>query len=521
MKPADQLPPHDDQAEAGALACVLSAENGDAGPMVDKLTLDCFYDQRHREIFCALSKLHRERRPLDLVCLSQWLRDKRREQDAGGLEYLSALPDKTPSPANFPAFLESIEGYRIRRAAIHDAAEIQRLATDTSIPPAALADGARRLLEAMDVETALEIDDAYPWIDASQGASDADILIGPGRWITRGAGVFLVGFTGTGKSTWSATQAFSWALGRESLGMRPTAPLRSLVFQAEDDAGDLAAMAGSILGELAPTEAEREQIRRNVLIITETASTGIEFLKRRVAPALRKHAPDLLWINPISTYFGSDLNDQREVATFFRNTLNPLLLQYRCACIPVHHCPKPSKERSGWSGGQLAYSGAGSADMANWAREVITLKETSPGLFEMSLAKRWRKIGWTDSENRPTATRLIAHDRNGGQVWRDATPAVLEEMGATQYSDAALLTLVPALGIDRAELIRRTADAFAVTERTAVKFVNDARRERRRNVNGRQERCAILKETERPRREVYPDKPAGRPVVWLTKLEGS
>ena len=361
------------------------------------------------------------------------------------------------------------------------------------------------------------LEDARPWIDVGQTASDADILIGPGRWITRGAGVLLIAYTGTGKSTWTATQSFSWGLGRESLGMRPAAALRSIVFQAEDDAGDLQAMANSIVSELAPSDDERETLRRNVLVITESALTGVEFLQRRVAPTLERYTPDLIWINPLSTYFGSDLNDQREVALFFRNTLNPLLLRHRCTCFGVHHCPKPSKERNGWTGGQLAYAGAGSADMANWAREVITLRETAPGLFEMSLAKRWRKIGWTDNENRPTATRLIAHDRKGGQVWRDVTPDILADLGATPYSDAALLALVPNGGIDRSELVRLASETFSTTERTAVKVVNDARRERRRNRNGTSERFALLDETNRPRKEVYPDKPMGREVIWLTR----
>lgn len=379
-----------------------------------------------------------------------------------------------------------------------------------------IAAAAREALASLDGDTAGQADTARPWVEAGQVASDADILIGPGRWITRGAGVLLVGPTGCGKSTWTATAAFTWALGRECLGMVPTAPLKSLVFQAEDDAGDLAAMADAILAELRPTEAELALIRQNVLVVTESAATGTEFLRRRVAPALHRHAPDLAWLNPLSTYFGSDLNDQREVAGFFRNTLNPLLLQHRCGCFTVHHCPKPSKERADWAGGQLAYAGAGSADLANWAREVITLRETSPGLFEMHLAKRWRKVGWTDSENRPTATRLIAHDRTGSQVWHDATPDVLAEMGATPYSDAALVGLVPEAGIDRAELVRKVADTFGLTERTAAKYVGDARRERRRNVNGTAQRYALLAETTRPRRDVYPDKPEGRAVVWLT-----
>lgn len=476
---------------------------------------ESFDDLRLGNISVAIRHLRAAGKPVAPLTVREQLAGNL--DDAGGALFLDSLPAQAVGMtiAEFEAS-DLWESYRTRRLKSVLGESAAAMEADPAKADAILY-GVRHALDELDTESEPGDADAVPWIDAGQTASEADVLIGPGRWLTRGSGVILVGYTGVGKSTWVATQAFSWALGRESLGMRPTAPLKSIVFQAEDDAGDLSEMSRSTLAALAPTAEEREQIRRNVLIITETASTGIEFLTRRVAPALRRHAPDLLWINPISTYFGSDLNDQREVATFFRNTLNPLLLEHRCSCLPVHHCPKPSKERNSWAGGQLAYAGAGSADLANWAREVITLKETSPGLFEMTLCKRWRKVGWTDAENRPTATRLIAHDRTGGQVWRDATPDVLAELGATPYSDAAFLALVPDAGIDRTELVQRVSDTFSLSQTTALRYISDARRERRRSVNGQHQRVALLAETKRLRREVYPDRPEGRAVIWLTK----
>lgn len=512
----EALPPHDMEAEAGALGCVLCAESADADRMVDRLSLEHFYEPRHRTTFSALRSLRMDGKPLNTVVLVGFLKARGDLDKLGGIPYAASLPNLTPSALNFPYYIEILEDRAARRAALRDSIELSRLASDMTIPAPVVADAARRMLEGHSSGLGEQVV-ACPWIDAGKGASDADILIGPGRWITRGAGVLLVGYTGSGKSTWTATQSFSWALGRESLGMRPNGPLRSLFFQAEDDAGDLETMASSIVAELSPDDVEREQIRRNVLVITESAVTGIDFLNRRVAPALRRYEPDLLWLNPLSTYMGADLNDQRECAAFLRNTLNPFLTKYRCACFVIHHCPKPSKERNSWTGGQLAYAGAGSGDIANWAREVITLRETSPGLFEMTLAKRWRKVGWKDAEGRPTPSRLIVQDRSGGQVWREATKDVLEELGAQPYSDSALLALVPEAGIDRTVLIRSVADRFGVTERTAAKFVANARQERRRNLNGSTLRFALLDEIERPRRDVYPSRPSGRPVVWLTK----
>jgi DnaB-like helicase N terminal domain/AAA domain len=141
----DRLPPHDCDAEAGALACVLSADNGAAAPMLAQLSRESFYDVRHRCVYSALSKLDRDGKPPDMVSLSQRLRDNGEVEKAGGLEYLMALPDKTPSAANFPAFLEATEAYKVRRAVIRDAVELQTLALDSANPPAALAEAARRM----------------------------------------------------------------------------------------------------------------------------------------------------------------------------------------------------------------------------------------------------------------------------------------------------------------------------------------------------------------------------------------
>ncbi|MGA2658099.1 MAG: AAA family ATPase [Verrucomicrobiota bacterium] len=504
------------EGEAGLLACLLQQPDLISAAVDAGIGPTAFDDLRHAGVWSAMVALGDSGQAVDLITLQARLKGQKWFETTGGVAWLAQLENAALSPANWAGYVALLKQAEARRQLLGLGRQMVDMASQGDVDAA----GALAEIEATvgTIHAGLaSAPVAQPWIDAGQSASDADVLIGPGRWITRGAGVLLIAYTGSGKSTWAATQSFSWAIGRESLGMRPNGPLRSLVFQAEDDAGDLGSMSGSNVTLLSPSAEQREMIRLNVLVITESAMTGTEFLRRRVAPALRQYRPDLLWLNPLGSYFGADLNDQREVAAFFRNTCNPLLAEYRCACFAVHHCPKPSKERREWTGGQLAYAGAGSADLANWAREVIMLRETSPGLFEMSLAKRWRKIGWTDAEGRPTATRLIAHDQAGGQVWRDATPDLLEQLGARPYSDAAFLALVPEAGIDRAELVRRVADTFSVTERTAGKFVADARRERRHNVNGHAERFAILEETTRPRREVYPDKPEGRAVVWLTQ----
>jgi hypothetical protein len=147
-----ELPPHDAEAEAGALGCVLSADNGEAEAMLGALALDDFYDIRNEQVFSALCSLALDRKRLDSVALEQWLKEHNagldREARDSFLTYVAGLPDATPSPANYPTYLEVVKGWAVRRAALRDAGELARLASDPAIPPAAIGEAAHRMAEA-------------------------------------------------------------------------------------------------------------------------------------------------------------------------------------------------------------------------------------------------------------------------------------------------------------------------------------------------------------------------------------
>lgn len=129
----DQLPPFDTDAEAGALACVLSA-HGNADELLAQLQLEHFDDVRHETIFRALKCAPNP----DPVGLVQWLRDKGELENAGGIEYVAGLPDKTPSPANFPTFLEAVLDRATRRAVIAGCTSVIEAARNPAIPLSAV-----------------------------------------------------------------------------------------------------------------------------------------------------------------------------------------------------------------------------------------------------------------------------------------------------------------------------------------------------------------------------------------------
>ena len=236
---------------------------------------------------------------------------------------------------------------------------------------------------------------------ARAAADEKSGLLGTNRFLCRGGGLLLVGPTGVGKSSAGMQAAVSWALGRPFFGIPAVRPLRSLIIQAENDDGDMAEMRDGVFAGLNLTEEERSRAGEMVHCYQENTRSGLEFFARTVEPLLRLHRPDLLWIDPALSYIAGESNSQADVGRFLRNWLNPLLTRYGCAAIVTHHTNKPpsGKEKTEWSGSDLAYLGSGSAEWANWARAVVAIRSLGDnGVFELCLGKRGGRVGWRDEE---------------------------------------------------------------------------------------------------------------------------
>ncbi|HOP98630.1 MAG TPA: AAA family ATPase [Verrucomicrobiota bacterium] len=126
--------PHDSQAEAGVLGCVLSARDGEADGMLAQLEERDFHDVRHIAVFRALTTLQFDNKPVDVIGLCQLLKESNEIENAGGFFYVSRLPDQTPSPEAFPTFLEIVRDRAARRAMLRDADEIRQRALDLRTP---------------------------------------------------------------------------------------------------------------------------------------------------------------------------------------------------------------------------------------------------------------------------------------------------------------------------------------------------------------------------------------------------
>jgi hypothetical protein len=117
----------------------------------------------------------------------------------------------------------------------------------------------------------------------------------------------------------------------------------------------------------------------------------------------------LVFINPLLAYVDGDVNEARDVGKFLREGLNALNAPPAFAYIVIHHTTKPptgkNKSERTWS--DVMYDMAGSAELTNWAREVMSLRPTATrGEFDLVLAKRGTRAGVTREVGQGMARRL-------------------------------------------------------------------------------------------------------------------
>lgn len=104
-----RLPPHSVEAEGGFLSCILQNPNPLAGTAAAQLPwVEALYDLRHQTIYSAILRMHEARIPIDLITLSQSLKDGNLLEQVGGLAYLSQILDASPSSANFEHYTQIV-----------------------------------------------------------------------------------------------------------------------------------------------------------------------------------------------------------------------------------------------------------------------------------------------------------------------------------------------------------------------------------------------------------------------------
>ncbi|MFC0350822.1 replicative DNA helicase [Undibacterium danionis] len=118
-----RVPPHSIEAEQSVLGGLL-LDNAAWDRIADFISEDDFYRFDHRLIFQCIVKLVNSSRPADVITVFDALNASGKAEDAGGLTYLNALAQNTPSAANIRRYAEIVRDRGVLRKLITVADEI-------------------------------------------------------------------------------------------------------------------------------------------------------------------------------------------------------------------------------------------------------------------------------------------------------------------------------------------------------------------------------------------------------------
>lgn len=202
--------PNSVEAEQAVFGCVLLAS--DVFPEVALcLTAASFHDLRHQTIFLACEMLHRLGIAIDVVTLSQNLRDAGKLEDVGGLAYVSSLPDKAPSANSVDHYVSIVaEKQRLRDLAARSA-NISRAASEPGADVAAIEEDLKIAADEFTAGNGQQVRGRSLGEILPPSQDDGSELL-KNRFLCRGGGMLLVGQSGQGKSSLASQLATNWGL---------------------------------------------------------------------------------------------------------------------------------------------------------------------------------------------------------------------------------------------------------------------------------------------------------------------
>ncbi|ONY29592.1 replicative DNA helicase [Burkholderia cenocepacia] len=118
-----KVPPHSVEAEQSVLGGLL-LDNAAWDRIADFLSQGDFYRYDHRIIYEHIGRLIASTRPADVVTVYEALTTSGKADDVGGLAYLNALAQNTPSAANIRRYAEIVRDRAVLRRLVSVADEI-------------------------------------------------------------------------------------------------------------------------------------------------------------------------------------------------------------------------------------------------------------------------------------------------------------------------------------------------------------------------------------------------------------
>lgn len=125
-----KVPPHSIEAEQAVLGGLM-LDNQAWDQVADRVSDDDFYRHDHGLIFRAIRDRAEQGQPCDVLTLSEWLQSHGELDNVGGLAYLGALANNTPSAANVKFYADIVRERSILRQLLRVSADITESVFET------------------------------------------------------------------------------------------------------------------------------------------------------------------------------------------------------------------------------------------------------------------------------------------------------------------------------------------------------------------------------------------------------
>ena len=119
----DKIPPQSIEAEQATIGALLISKEA-LYEIVDILFPEDFYKESHKKIYNTIIDLFREDRAVDLITVSEKLKEDKILEEVGGISYLTELVNSVPSAGNVVYYAKVVEKKAILRSLIQAATSI-------------------------------------------------------------------------------------------------------------------------------------------------------------------------------------------------------------------------------------------------------------------------------------------------------------------------------------------------------------------------------------------------------------
>ena len=121
-----RIPPQNMEAEQAILGCMLIEKEAIA-KADSMLRAEDFYKEAHRKIFQVIAKLYEKGEPIDLISVTEELRNKNQLEEVGGSIYITELANCVPTAAHVEYYAKLVQSKSILRNLIGTATQIAAL----------------------------------------------------------------------------------------------------------------------------------------------------------------------------------------------------------------------------------------------------------------------------------------------------------------------------------------------------------------------------------------------------------